>query len=106
MLNLAHLRHQVGEINKFLGRITARDDDVEVGVTLAQSVENLFEREPTIFERIGDLIHNDDIIEATLDFFATLLPASLGDGAILLDVFAHPAKALAEWSDFDAHTLR
>src|SRR5213078_3055124 len=105
MLDLAHLGYQICIGNQFFRSITSSNDYMHLRVALTQGIENLLCVEPSILERIGNLVQDHDIVEATLDLFAALLPASLSERTILFNILAHPGKPLPKRSYFDPHAL-
>src|SRR5215207_2725634 len=83
VLDLRHLRHQIGGVEQLLRGIATGDDDVLGAVPRRQDRNNLVDVDPPPLQRVGELVEHVEVVllrgEATRD----LRPAIGGGGRMV-----------------------
>src|SRR5438093_5684149 len=79
VLDLAHLRHEIGEADEFRGGQSPRDDHVYSLRAVPQDVEDLLVAEPAVRERIGQFVENHHVVVTRRERRDTALPARTGE---------------------------
>ena len=96
VLDLAHLRDEVGVVDQLLRRVAAGDDDVRARRARLQELDHLVGREPAVRERVRELVERDDVVLAGGDLRLAVLPQLARERLVLLDVLRQPGEAAAE----------
>src|SRR5918995_5324859 len=106
MLDRAHLRDQVGEVDQLRCGIPPRDDYVLACWTPPENRENLLDVEPSERKAIGQLIQHDHVVGAALDGGPATVPSFMGQSAIALQIGAGPGEPATQGNDFNVHLAR
>jgi hypothetical protein len=75
MFDEFHLRDGIGNLDEFDRATSPGDDNVNVRRTRAQYLEHRFEGDPTVEERISQLIEHDEKVLASRDRLSRPHPA-------------------------------
>src|SRR5438067_2155627 len=104
VLDLTHLGHRVGELDEQLGCIAAGRDDVHVLGSVADRVEHVVDRQPTVVDGIRDLVEHDELVLAAGDRRRCELPGGDRPAARLIEVGRLPGEAVTPLQPVDAES--
>src|SRR5579875_1698217 len=95
MLDLAHLRDEVGELDQLEGCVAPGDYDVLESRALADRRDDVLDVDPAPLDRVGHLVEQQELVALLRDRALDLLPAGAGEIGGPLEVLGQPRPAVA-----------